>query len=59
MLGLIYDGIGHEFMIHEFMISLLDSRGANAIVIMSHASTMQRVDKESEWRKRLFGHDEY
>jgi hypothetical protein len=59
MFGLIYDGIGHEFMKHEFMISLLDNRGAVVIVIMSHASTKQKVDGESEWRKRLFWHDEY
>ena len=59
LLGLIYDGIGHEFMKHEFMISLLDNRGAVVIVIMSHASTKQRVDEESELRKRLFWHDEY
>jgi hypothetical protein len=59
MFGLIHDGIGHEFMKHEFMISLLDNRGAVVIAIISHASTKQRVDEESEWRKRLFWHDEY
>jgi hypothetical protein len=42
MLGLIYDAIGHEFMKHEFMISLLDNRGAVVIVIMSHASRKKR-----------------
>jgi hypothetical protein len=56
---ILYDGISHEFMIHEFMISLLESRGAIVIVIMSHASTIQRVDGESEWTKRLFWHDKY
>jgi len=55
MLGLIYDGIGHEFMIHEFMISLLDNRGAVVIVIMSHASTRKRVDGKLIGGRGCFG----